>query len=247
MKKTLTIISLLAGAVGVYAQGQIDFTDYVGPGAGAGQEFEITVYAPQVATPSQEMTGNGPSSSGGVYSSPSSPGDLPGGTQTSYTGQPLGGSATGSGATGYGNGGNYTIQLFAAPGANAATLYPITGASSTFYTFGAGNVGQFSANEDITLNAQANGFNGIADGSTGTFQLRAWYSGGGATSYAAAVAAGVPNGEDNAVNITLNSPPNNASSMNPLTSFSLVSTPEPSTIALGVMGASAFLFRRRSK
>jgi hypothetical protein len=248
MKKRLTIINLLAGALGVYAQGQIDFTDYVGPGAGPGQEFEITVYGGQVGGPVKEITGNGPSTAGGAYISPSAPGDLPGGTQTSYTEQPLGGSSIGSGPTAYGNGNNYTIQLFAAPGANAATLYPITGATSTFYTFGAENEGQFTANEDITLNAQPNGLNGIANGATGTFQLRAWYSGGGVTSYAEAIASGVPDGEDNAVNITLNSPPNNASSLNPLTSFNLVgpdAIPEPSTIILGVVGSSALLFRRR--
>jgi hypothetical protein len=241
MKKTLTIISLLAGAVGVYAQGQMSFNDYTGTGAGASQEFEISVYSPQVASPGTQLSGNGPSNGNNTFVSASNPGNLPGGTQTGYTGTALGGFATGSGPTGYGNGNNYTIGLYYAPTAGAAvnTLIPVPGATSTFYASGGvGNSGQFTASSTITIP-------GLANGSTGTFQLRAWYSGGGATTYAAAVLAGVPNGEDPAVNITLANLPNPPSSLNPLQSFNLTSVPEPSTIALGVMGASAFLFRRR--
>jgi hypothetical protein len=236
MKKSLTIIALLAGGAAVYAQGQIEFTDYVGPYEGSAQEFQINVYAPQTGSASSEMTGNGPE-------------DLPSSAQTGYTGLPLGGSSTGSGATGYGNGNDYTIQLYAAPGANATVLYPIAGATSQFYTFGAQFAGQFTANTAITLSAQADGFAGIAPDAEGTFQLRAWYSGDGTSSYEAAVAAGLPAGEDSPENIALGTG-DNVVSLNPLTSFSLTitePTPEPTTIALSVMGAFAFLFRRRSK
>jgi hypothetical protein len=242
MKKTLTIISLLAGAVGVYAQGQMSFTDYVGTGATASQEFEISIYSPQVASPGTQLSGNGPANANNTYVSPSNPGNLPGGTQTGYTGTAIGGSATGSGPTGYGNGNNYTVGLYYAAGANQplSSLTLVPGATSTFYaTGGTGLSGQFKTTATITIP-------GIPNGSAGTFELRAWYSGGGAATYAAALTAGVPAGEDPAVNITLASPPATASSLNPLQSFNLTTTvPEPSTIALGVMGASAFLFRRR--
>jgi hypothetical protein len=90
--------------------------------------------------------------------------------------------------------------------------------------------------------------------------LAAWYNAGGTiTSLAAAKAAGVPYGESAAFNVTglgepssimtaYNGTPTAASQaavMRNLQSFSLTSVPEPSTIALGVMGIGAFLARRR--
>jgi hypothetical protein len=53
-KKTLSIIPLLAGAVGAYAQGQINWSDYqTGQGG-----FEISIISPNPATPTVEQTGN---------------------------------------------------------------------------------------------------------------------------------------------------------------------------------------------
>ena len=92
--------------------------------------------------------------------------------------------------------------------------------------------------------------------------LAAWYNGGGLyTTLAEAQAAGVPTGESPVVIIGgLGEPasvenaglggshtPSLPAEPYGLTSFSLVSTPEPSTIALGVMGVGAFLARRRKK
>jgi hypothetical protein len=77
--------------------------------------------------------------------------------------------------------------------------------------------------------------------------VQAWYNAGGTiATYAAAVAAGVPYGQGAEFNVdglgggTVN-PPNMINAQ----SFSLTSVPEPSTIALGVMGIGAFLARRR--
>jgi hypothetical protein len=110
------------------------------------------------------------------------------------------------------------------------------------------------------------------DGDNASVAVAAWYNGNGTiTSYAAASAANVPYGhsavymqtglgETGTVNgetgngAQPSNPPDMGngngqagSSGGGLTSFSLITVPEPSTIALGVMGACAFLARRRKK
>jgi len=73
--------------------------------------------------------------------------------------------------------------------------------------------------------------------------MKAWEKAGG-TSYEAAVAAGALVGSSAAVNLKVTVAPNAPADMVGLQSFSLV--PEPSTLALGVLGAAALLLRRRS-
>jgi hypothetical protein len=225
MQKSLTVITLLAGAVGVYAQGQIHFDDYVNV---TGDAFEITVWSPDVNTPGTQFFGNGPN-------------DAPAGTQT-YTGTPIGGGATGSGPSGWGNGNNYSIALYAAAGASApvASLTAVPGAQTTFST--AGYAGTWDSAGGVVVTVPQ-----VPVGGTGTFQLQAWYNGGGTLTYAQAAAAGDAYGSSIAANITLGSATAPPVSLNPITSFSLASVPEPSTIALGVIGASAFLMRLRRK
>jgi hypothetical protein len=237
MKKSLpTLVTLLAGAVGAYAQGQIEFDDYAPHVPGDG--FEITVWAPQAANPIGEVYGN-------------SPGDVPAGTQT-YTGVALGGGDVGSGPNGYGNGNDYSIALYYGVGANATSLTQVPGAIATFDTSGGANPyngypGSWDAGGGVFVTVP-----GVAAGSTGTFQLYAWYNGGGTLSFAQASVpgSGDPYGLSQAANITLNGPPNIPSTLYPITSFSLAGgmiIPEPSTIALGVIGASTLLMRLRLK
>jgi hypothetical protein len=254
MKKTLTIFALLAGAVGVYAQGEIYFADYTPATAGANQEFEITIWGPQSGDSTVALSGNGPANANNTFASAASPGNLPGGTQTGYTGTAIGGASTGSGPTAYANGNNYSVQLYAAPGAGdaASSLVPVTGAVSTFYTFGGtANEGQFSAGNDVALSAanMPGAASGIAYGGTGTFALAAWYNGGGTISYAQASTpgSGDPSGMSVPVTITLGANDAAPVSLNPMTSFNMTTTttPEPSTIALGLIGACSFLLRRR--
>ena len=230
MKKTLPIvITLLAGAVGAYAQAQIEFDDYAPNVPGDG--FEITVWQPQGAGTSQ-VFGNGPA-------------DVPAGTQT-YTGVAIGGSSTGSGPTGYANGNNFSIELLSGAGANATSLTPLAGAVATFSTAFAGS---WDASGGVLVSTP------YAIGSQNTFQLAAWYNGGGTISFAQASVpgSGDPYGLSNPANITMAGPPNVPSTLggpNGITSFSLLantSVPEPSTIALGLVGASAFLMRLRRK
>lgn len=138
---------------------------------------------------------------------------------------------------------DYLVQLYAgAPGAGENSLVPV-GSAGHFLT-GAG-AGYFTAGGvTVPLTVIANPVGG------GEFQVKAWAASAGA-SYDAALAAGAPNtyGASSVFTLaTIATAPAPASNLIGLTSFSLVggAIPEPSTVALGVLGASLFLIRRRS-
>src|SRR5580658_7381867 len=101
MKRILTVITLLAGAATVCAQGYWGLAGYNGTSS------SVLIYAPQTATPWVSVKG-------------AAPNDLSPGI-TLYTGMPIGGGDTGSGPTAYGNGANYTVAIYAAPGVNNTT------------------------------------------------------------------------------------------------------------------------------
>lgn len=84
-----------------------------------------------------------------------------------------------------------------------------------------------------------------APGATVTLTVRAWDSTKGST-YAAALAAGGKTGVSSPFDIALGgvgAPPSLPTDMTNFKGFTLV--PEPSTIALGALGAAALLLRRR--
>jgi hypothetical protein len=91
---------------------------------------------------------------------------------------------------------------------------------------------------------------GIAGGSSAWIQIRVWDSTKGAD-YATSKAAGSNWGESAAFQVTLGgagSPPSVPAVLAGLQPFTLnAAIPEPSTIALGMLGAAALLLRRRSK
>jgi hypothetical protein len=134
--------------------------------------------------------------------------------------------------------GTYLAQLYA--GTSASSLTPV-GTAATFKT-GAG-AGYFTGGGvAIPLTVIANPAAG------GVFEVKAWLATAG-TSYEAALAAGNNNTFGASTPFTLASiatAPAPASNLIGLTSFSLVGVPEPSTLVLGVLGASLFLLRRRS-
>jgi hypothetical protein len=85
-------------------------------------------------------------------------------------------------------------------------------------------------------------------GSAGVYQLRAWDNNGGTiTSWDNAVTRG----ESSVMSVTFGGTPNGGGTpifspdANLHPSFSLVVIPEPSTIALGILGISGLLLRRR--
>lgn len=86
---------------------------------------------------------------------------------------------------------------------------------------------------------------GAPDGTALFVQLRAWEAAGGAN-YEAAYAAGKLAGFSNTISMTAAEAPNLPPSMAGLQSFALAAIPEPSTLALGMLGAAALLLRRRS-
>jgi hypothetical protein len=232
MKKTLVTLTLLAGAACGYSQGTINWGDYVA------NTFAITVFGVDPAHPTQiEQFGN--SNNGN---------DIPAGSATAILG--------GTGANNYGGAplsGSYTIGLYldTSPSAVQNDVFNGSPASILVNTWEAAPfAGQWTGNQ-LNLNTS------FAAGSTVYVELAAWATGTGLTSYAQAAGQFLAAGYDapSSALILGGSPPGQPPITTPtlagigLTDFSLATqVPEPSTIALGVIGASAFLMRlRRNK
>lgn len=130
------------------------------------------------------------------------------------------------GVTGAGAG--YTAQLWG--GASAASLAPLT-PTTTFRTSSAAAQGY--------VNSVVVEVPGVAANAKAFLVMKA-YNG-------ADFASSTISGESPAIEVTLgggNVPPSN---LNGLAGFTLTVIPEPSTIALGVVGAAAALMMRRRK
>jgi hypothetical protein len=215
--------------------------------------FGITVWSPQTGNPAIEQMGNT------SFDLSTVAGNTPT-ANTIYSGTPLGGGTNGTGSTAYGNGNLWTIALYTAPGVNntvgllaaetigtptATALFKTSGGTGTANAGvnGADSAGAWNANPGTITLA---GYTGGA-----TVQLEAWYNGGSANlTYLLSPVKGTSAVESIAALGGTGSPPATtpnlgAATPGPITSFSLIGTPEPSTIALGVIGASTFLFRRR--
>jgi len=152
------------------------------------------------------------------------------------------------------NGNDWTVALWGGPLGSTTAQLEANGnlATSTFST----GAGTGPAGTWVTGNAGA--IPGVLDGGTANadVQLAAWYNDGGTiATYAAASTAGVPVGLSsiqiaNTGGPSSSGPPTTAPNLpSGLGNISLATSviPEPSTIALGVMGASAFLLRLRKK
>ena len=130
-----------------------------------------------------------------------------------------------------GAGAGFNAQLFLVGANNALTaLTPAT----TFFT---------DAGAEFLLNPVDVTVSGVLGGSTATFLVRAWDG----TSYDSALTA---HGESQTFSMALGGDPGNGGAPTPPTptvfqTFSMVPVPEPSTIALGLLGAGALLLRRR--
>lgn len=227
MKKIVIVAGMvLAGASAAFAQGVVWNNEEPG-------SVVAHVYSP--VTGNSEVQGN--IATPFSHSTPN--GDFPAGTQT-YAGATLiGGTATGSGSTAYGNGDLFAAALYGAAGSSvpASSLTLVPGSTTTFVdnnTHLAGFINAPGSDPVVT---------GSSYGGTVTLQAVAWYANAGQYTFATSPETGV----STPFNVTLAGSPTAADpTLNGLTSFSLVNTtPEPSTIALGVMGASAFLLRRR--
>jgi len=251
MKKTLIISALLlVGSLSAYSQGTVLFQDRQ-------SDMTMHVYAPEVATPTVETTGQANSAVGvtadlyedTVANGFATTGTIVTGGSTVYTGGAIGntksGSATPAGAYHYNVGSDFTVELYGASGYNQTSLAPLsqyTSVLSTSSTQGGTFVG-VSVNNDPGIPSTT--------GNQATVALYAWYNGGIGLTLAQAQTAGDPWGVSLSDNITALGGLGSGTLSTPedilgLQSFSLITpVPEPSTIALAVMGASALLFRRR--
>jgi len=236
MKKTLVTFSALLAAVGAYAQGNITWND--GQTSGT-----ISIMSPNTATPTVQESGQtsfdspsgGATYTGGWIGGGTSPGGGVGATP-----------ANGPGGLDYQTAGNFEVGLYLDTTLGALTTDITSGTPVAVSTMqGGADAGLWSTTVGLTA-TDAN----IAPGTHVFVGLAAWYDGSGAASYSAATVKGFVE-STSTVSLGGGGPPalptpglGNLG----LTSFSLAaSVPEPSTIALGVIGASAFLLRLRRK
>ena len=159
----------------------------------------------------------------------------------------LGGSNTGppptlsNYAAEFHNGNDWTVQLYGAVGANlpSATLSPLAGMTANFATGGSSDntPGTWVSSAQYT-------FPGTTTGSIATVQLYVWYNDGGAIStYAQAVADGVPTDFSSTANVSLMALPFAPANLPP----QLSSVPEVSEAMwlwpIGALAAISFLRR----
>lgn len=85
---------------------------------------------------------------------------------------------------------------------------------------------------------------GLAAGTQVFLQVQAWNTADGAT-YADAEAAFGPIGASNVIGLNVTAPPDTPPNMVGLEGFSVAIVPEPSTMALGLLGIAALMLRRR--
>ena len=132
------------------------------------------------------------------------------------------------------------VQLYWGPAGTAdsslLTTNGLTGGRVTSFLTGA-QAGYFTGGSVIV--------NGAAGGTVVTLQVRGWLTSGGATSWETAA----PNlrGASSLIQFTLGTPPATAPNIAALQPFTIGTVvPEPSSIALGLLGLGAVaLFRRR--
>jgi hypothetical protein len=240
MKKTLIVVGMIAGAVGAYAQGSLNWGD-----AQTGMTIEIL-------SPGTGTGNNAPT----VEETGQTSFDNPSGS-TVYSGGYIGGATSGNGpgvgptpssgydSINYQNAGSFEAGLYVSTSQGGLTS-AITGGTpvATTTLLGGGNDGLYNTAPGAYVS-------GLAVGTPVWIGIAVWYSSGGATSYASAVTDSTVEGYvETASTVALgggSGAPAGLAGLG-LTSFSLASaTPEPSTIALGVIGASAFLMRLRRK
>jgi hypothetical protein len=223
MKKSLTVVALLAGAVSVYSQGTFTLNDYAAPA------FQIGIFNTQT-TASTPVTYNGVTVM-----------EIRGNPSGTHFGQEANGGTTVYSSYAGLSGTGWDAEVLVGAGNNdSVSSLTETGVIENFYT--GGLAGLFMGNQVVA----ASGVAGAA-----TVAVAAWANtgtAGAANSLAQAITDGYAWGISAPGNLTLAtgaaSPPLLPSTV---TSFSLGTVPEPSTIALGVIGASAFLMRLRRK
>ena len=226
---------LLAGAMSGYSQGQVYFYGYNTEGSPP-STLHAAIYDVSAGTYSVTYGGYTVTEQQGDSSTATTPKEDPAAT-TVYSGAPLGGSSS--------TGNAYDAQMLAASGSgDPLSLLDPVGLVLHFYTTAA-NAGFIKGTEVETLGAY---------GSTYTIAIAVWDNNGvdgAASTLAEAQADGYEWGISNTADDTLTSSATEPPTPMPTTieSFSLGISEVPdqlsSGIALSLISASAFLFRRR--
>jgi len=133
------------------------------------------------------------------------------------------------------DGSAYLADYFYGP-ANVSNPALLTDAGVAQAFSSGGNAGYFFGGQQ-TISASIGG--------VATLQIRAWRASDGASYDAASKNAAAHIGAGNLIQLTLGTGSNPTPNMVGIQSFSLATTPEPATIALGLMGAGALFIRRR--
>jgi len=217
MKKIALTLGALAAATSAYSQGTINFSDYQVSGNNA---WSISIFEPAVAgsLPANNTLGN-------------TPNDIPAGTAT-YAGYVLAGTGV-------------EVGLYVGATPSAVTAAITSGTPNYTTTLQTGGYWTYNSDTVALANASGTVYSAIAAWTTTT---------GSPTSYATALAAGDEAGYSVVSTTTtvlggVGTPPPPPGNLigSGITDLAIGSVPEPSTIALGVMGASAFLMRLRRK
>jgi hypothetical protein len=232
MKKSLTgVVALLAGAFVAHSQttGTVAFANY-GSGGGASSYIYVSLGSTKLGSTTPVTTPIPPTA--------------------------------GNFAQETGNGDDWTVALFGAAGSGdaASSLLPLNTPGGTPLTANLADGGQSDDTPGTWYSGASGAVPGTFNGQAATVQVYAWYNEGGTvTTYAAAKAAGLPTGFSAPANVTSlggafqggTAPPgfpaNLPTGLGNITLTGGSVLPEPSTVALGVMGASAFLLRLRKK
>lgn len=136
-------------------------------------------------------------------------------------------------------GGKYTVELWGAPGATGGSLAPLMGikgaaSAAPIQTLLSGTTGYFAGGSWSV--------NGLAADAVSQFQVVVFETQYG--SYDKQTAGFYGKGE--IFNLSLTAPPATPAAMIGGKDITLVAVPEPSILALGVLGLGAFMLRRRS-
>jgi hypothetical protein len=138
----------------------------------------------------------------------------------------------------------FFAQLYAADGFNASEGSLTAKGTAVNFRAG-GNVGYVQISGTTSAGATVNPTVAVTTVNNGnvTLQLRAWSS--SFATYEAAVAGGGAYGSSALLNLASTSAPTGPATLTGLQGFTMV--PEPSTYALGLLGAGALLMIRRRK
>ena len=139
-------------------------------------------------------------------------------------------------------GSGYLAQVYAGP--TAGSLTAVMATPAPFYSAASGGAGYYNPGANYLLPVT-----GVAAGGTAFVQVVAWEAAAG-TFVQAQASSTFKWGQSSTFSIALGgsgSPPSLPSAMVGLTSFAIAAhvVPEPSTMALGLLGAATLLLRRR--